>query len=203
VGNLPAGTAEFRTELDRLARNPLFRGVRLRDVSSSRLVDPAVRRDLRLLAEKNLSLDINGGPDLLPAIARLSAELPSLRILINHVANVRIDGERPPAAWLEGMQAAAAQPNVYCKVSGLVEGSGRRNSAPAAVDFYRPVLDHVLKCFGEDRLVYGSNWPVSGLFADLATVHSIVKTYFSERGEKALRKVFAQNCYAFYRPPGR
>jgi L-fuconolactonase len=201
VGNLPVGEDLFAIELKRLLLNPRFRGVRLRDANGARLGDAAVLRDLKSLASAGLSLDVNGGPGLLPAIARIARDIPDLRMIIDHVSNVRIDGEEPPRDWRAGMEEAARQPNVFCKVSGLVEGSGRKKSAPTDLDYYRPVLDHVAACFGEDRLVYGSNWPVSELFADLRTVHSIVNGYFAARGNLALRKVFSENCRKFYRPP--
>ena len=72
-------------------------------------------------------------------------------------------------------------------------------TAPKEVDFYRPVLDTIWEAFGEDKLVYGSNWPVSERFASCATVQSIVHDYFSARGKKPLEKVFSKNSRAFYK----
>ena len=138
-------------------------------------------------------------PDHWVPFAALARALPKLRIIIDHVANVRIDGGMPPAEWRAGMRQAAASPNVACKVSGLVEGSGRRGGAPRDLNFYRPVLDHVWSCFGEDRVIFGSNWPVCELFADLATVMEIVHAYFAEKGARASRKYFADNARTFYK----
>ena len=56
----------------------------------------------------------------------LAPLLPKLRIVINHAANLRIDGKEPPAKWIEGMAAAAKHPNVFCKVSALVEQTGTK-----------------------------------------------------------------------------
>jgi L-fuconolactonase len=97
------------------------------------------------------------------------------------------------------MDAASGQHNVFCKVSGLVEGSGRRGGAPADVEFYRPVLDAVWERFGEARVIYGSNWPVSEMFAPFGTVHQIVATYFQTRGESASRRYFADNARTAYK----
>jgi predicted TIM-barrel fold metal-dependent hydrolase len=199
VGHLNPGDPDFASQVKRFARNPLFRGIRVSFGDVPKLNDPAKLRDLRVLAERDLSLDVNGGTDSLSTVAEIARAIPSLRIIQNHVANVRIDGSEPPREWREGMQRVAAQPNTFCKVSGLVEGSGKRNNAPRDVNFYRPVLDHVWRCFGEDRVIYGSNWPVSELFADLPTVHGIVKTYFAEHGERASRKLFAGNARRAYK----
>jgi len=103
------------------------------------------------------------------------------------------------AEWRRGMQSAARGKNVFCKVSGLVEGSGRRDGdAPRAVEFYRPVLDAIWEMFGEDRLVYGSNWPVSARFAPCGAVQQIVSDYFQAKDSTALEKVFSQNAKAAY-----
>jgi L-fuconolactonase len=201
VGNLKVGDDAFAGRLQRFAGNPLFRGIRIRGSDMRRLGDPAVRRDLRRLADHDLALDVNGGPELLPSIVQLANDLPVLRLIIDHVSNVRIDGGTPPREWLDGMARAAAFPNVFCKVSGLVEGGGRRGGAPRNLSFYRPVLDHVWRNFGEDRVIYGSNWPVSELFAEFATVHGIVCEYFSAKGPVAQRKFFAENSRAFYKWP--
>ncbi len=202
VGNLKVGEDAFAANLRRFASNPLFRGIRIRGADMKRLDDAAVRRDLRLLADHDLALDVNGGPELLPSVALLANDLPGLRLIIDHVSNVRIDGRTPPRDWQDGMARASAFPNVYCKMSGLVEGSGRRGGgAPRDLKFYRPILDHVWRNFGEDRVIYGSNWPVSEWFADFATVHGIVAAYSAEKGASARRKVFAENARAFYKWP--
>ena len=67
------------------------------------------------------------------------------------------------------------------------------------MDFYRPVLDAVWQAFGEDRVIYGSNWPVSNRFASLATVQGIVTDYFTAKGPGALAKFFSGNAAAAYK----
>jgi L-fuconolactonase len=151
-----------------------------------------------MLAQVGLMIDVLGGPDDLMTVSAFAKSLPSLRIVIDHVANVRIDGQAPPSNWISGMSAAASQPNVYCKVSGLVEGSGMRGQAPADVAFYRPTLDLLWQVFGEDRLVFGSNWPVSSPYAPLSTVLGIVQAYFADKGVAASDKYFAKNAKVAY-----
>ena len=199
VGHLNPGDSGFAKQMQRFARHRLFRGIRVSGNDVPALAQSEKLRDLRRLADHGLSLDVNGGVSSLPDVATIARAVPGLRIIINHVANVRIDGGTPLENWRNGMSAAGNQPNIFCKVSGLVEGSGRRHAAPRNVNFYRPVLDHVWNCFGEDRVIYGSNWPVSELFADFPTVHGIVKNYFAEKGERASRKYFAENARRAYR----
>src|SRR5690606_12630275 len=114
--------------------------------------------DLRRLAERDLALDVNGGPETPAVIAQLARQLPALRVVLNHLGNVRIAGD-PPRDWQEGICAAAEQPNVFCKVSALVEGAAQNGQrAPQDLDFYRPYLDVVWNAFGDERVIYGSNW---------------------------------------------
>jgi L-fuconolactonase len=156
---------------------------------------------LRLLVECDRALDVNGGPDMPADVAALAKQIPELRIVINHAANLTIDGKPVPPAWLKGMREAAAEKRVFCKVSALVEGTRKRNQdAPTAVEFYRPTLDALWQLFGEDRLIYGSNWPVSDNAATYATVYEIARTYFSGRGAGAAEKFFFRNAVSAYKP---
>src|SRR5262249_22620269 len=127
--------------------------------------------------------------------------IPELRIVINHAGNLRIDGKPVPDAWRDGMGAAAANERVFCKVSALVEGTGKANrDAPDDVEFYRPALDALWDIWGENRMIYGSNWPVSERFAPYATVYGIVHAYFQSRGAAALKKYLRENAIPAYKP---
>jgi len=201
VGNLPVGTKQFAGHLKRFAANKLFRGIRIRDRKlEGTLDDAAFVSDLKLLADHDLSLDLVGGTEILPFADRLAKEVPSLRIIIDHLAGVVVDDKPPPVDWVQQMKMLLRRPNVYCKLSGLVEGTGRSDgTAPSAVEFYRPVLDAMREMFGPERLIYASNWPVSERFAPLATVQSVVGDYFRRLGRPAAESVFAQSAKTAYR----
>ncbi len=126
--------------------------------------------------------------------------MPALRIIIDHLAGVVVDGKAPPADWVGQMRALARRPKIYFKVSGLVEGAGRSDgTAPRDVGYYRPVLDAMRAVFGHERLIYASNWPVSERFAPLAAVQGIVGDYFRSHGRRAEELVFAHSAKAAYR----
>lgn len=201
VGHLKPGKPGFEAHLKRFSRHPKFRGIRAGGWDGP--LDPAhttTIQHLKQLAEWNLSLDVLIGPAQLPQIAQIAATVPNLRILINHIANVPVDGNTPPLAWKDGLRACASHPNVACKVSALVEGTGRTHQdAPRDLAYYRPVLDWVWDCFGEDRVIYGSNWPVSERFANYATVLNLVQTYFGEMGSRVLHKFLQGNARRYYR----
>jgi predicted TIM-barrel fold metal-dependent hydrolase len=201
VGNLPVGSKSFAGYLKRFAANKLFRGIRIRDRKlEGTLQEPAFVSDLKLLADYDLSLDLVGGSEILPYAERLAKEVPGLRVIVDHLAGVIVDGNAPPADWVERMKALARRPDIYCKLSGLVEGTGRSDgTAPGDASFYRPILNAMREMFGTERLIYASNWPVSERFAPLAAVQSIVGDYFRGYGDQERQRVFSESAKAAYR----
>ena len=127
-----------------------------------------------------------------------------MRIVINHLSGVSIDGKAPPKQWLAGMQAAAKHMNVFCKVSALVElaktpaGADR---APLDIDFYKPILDATWEAFGDDRLIYGSDWPVTDSVATYRETFALIHQYVSYRARAAADKFFSTNANVAYRWP--
>ena len=200
VGNLPIGTKGFAAHLKRLADNKLFRGIRIRDRKlEGTLQEPAFVADLKLLADLNLSLDLVGGLEILAYADQLAQQVVGLRLIIDHLAGLAVDGKAPPPDWTAQMRKLARRPTVSCKLSGLVEGTARSDgSAPRDVAFYRPVLDAMRELFGPERLIYASDWPVCERFAPLATVQDIVEDYFRSYGSQAQAQVFSQSAKPAY-----
>jgi predicted TIM-barrel fold metal-dependent hydrolase len=155
VGNLPVGMKQFAGHLKRYAANKLFRGIRIRDRKLEGALDEkAFVNDLKLLADHDLSLDLVGGTEILPFADQLAKEVPHLRIIIDHLAGIVVDGKAPPADWVKEMRTLVRRPLIYCKLSGLVGGTGGSNgSAPRDVEFYRPVLDAMREMFNPERLI--------------------------------------------------
>lgn len=199
VGRLALEDPEFEPQLRRLSRNPLFRGIRVRGGAAPKASEKSAERALGLLADFNLTLDFNCLPTQLPVAAQVARQNPRLRIVINHLANVTIDGKAPPAQWVDAMKAVAENERVFLKVSGLVEGTRRDDfRAPRELDYYRPVLDAATEIFGVNRLIFGSNYPVSELFAPYATVIGLIEQYFGEKGPQTLQLVAAENSRRAY-----
>jgi predicted TIM-barrel fold metal-dependent hydrolase len=110
------------------------------------------------------------------------------------------DPRQITAGWKSGMKLAGRHKNVFCKVSALVEQTkDEYGKAPQDTAYYLPILDHVSDCFGEDRLIYASNWPVSDKGAPYDIVFRIVKEYFTAKGPAACEKFFWKNSLAAYR----
>ncbi len=198
VGNLQPGTEGFAQNLDRFSASPLFRGIRPRGSRIKNRTDAGFFADLQKLADKDLELDLLITPEALPDAVSLVRRLPQMRVVINHVANVHITGKAPDSAWADGMRKAAESPRVYCKVSGLASAT-RQIPAPKDVAFYAPTLDVLWEAFGEDRLIYGSDWPVCSRFAEYSDVLRVVTEYFAKKGKTASEKYFWKNGKAAYK----
>lgn len=199
VGGLVPNRPPFAGELARFAANPLFRGIRIGGGALAAVDEPGFLADLSLLAEKELSLDILiGSSDHFAGLYRLAERQPGLRIVINHVGNMPIDGHPLAPEWIERFQRAGAYPHVNMKVSGLLENS-RVQPAPERVDFYRPLLDCLWDAFGEQRLIFGSNWPVCEQAGDYRACLSIVRSYFEEKGASASENYLWRNAQRVYK----
>lgn len=118
--------------------------------------DAAVTDDLARLAERGLMLDVLG-PDFVAVVDRAATRLPTLRIVVDHMAGATIDDRRPGDEWRVALARMARHANVYLKRSGLVDTPG---AAARGAESFAPWIDAAAEAFGERRLVFGSNWPV-------------------------------------------
>lgn len=189
VGHLDPSAPDFAAQLRRFAANPLFRGIRL---GHGALASPHTPAALRQLASLGLSLDLLGGASMLPEAVRIAGQNPQLRVILDHMP---FDEPLPP----DLRRQIRASRNLFCKISHVP----RRRGAEVILDpeFYRPRLDPLLDAFGETRVVFGSNWPVSDRVAHYATAFDILRPYFQGRGARAFSRFFRENAQAFYRPP--
>lgn len=208
IGRLSSGmvplSGEFREQVQKYSRNPLFRGIRIGSGALRDMLDRSDFAALQLLAEHNLVLEVNGGPDTPGLIGAVAGRVPTLRWVLNHIGNIRITREPPPPDWCEGIAAAGRHPNVYCKISALVEGAARDGErAPDDVAFYRPYTDVVWNAFTEERVIYGSNWPVSERAGDYFTVQRLAMEDAASRSTTALARFCHTNAQTVYAWPER
>lgn len=122
------------------------------------VVSDAVGKGLAALEQAGLSYDIVAVlPRHLEHVPTLARRYPDLRLVIDHLAKPPIaEGDREP--WSELIAAAAAFPNVTAKISGLDTACDPDDYTANAI---QPYVDHALTHFGADRLMFGSDWPVS------------------------------------------
>lgn len=197
VGHVEPGET-FDAQVGRLASRSLFRGIRLSGAHLEASRRDSTLRAFEVLAGRGLSLDLLVRPEDLGAAAEAVSRFPDLTVIVNHLGGVRIDGAPPRGVWLDGMAGLAALPNVACKVSGFVEAAARR-PGPTDADYYRPVLETVLRLFGPDRLLFGSNWPVCELGGSYTTVMAIARAFALAHAPDFARRLFTDNAARLYK----
>jgi predicted TIM-barrel fold metal-dependent hydrolase len=207
VGNLPIGTDEFAGLIDRFSKDSRFVGLRMRDrPSGDAFFTDAVWRDLAILEEKGLTLDVLIHNFTIDEVTEVARRIPDLKIMINHLGGLNITNDPFDEKWKAAMEKAALHENVYCKISGIFQRAGE-NPTPKNRSFYSPVFKVVFDAFGEDRVVYGSNWPVTDRGGSYSEQLGIILGYFSspvmrladrERGDHIAKKLFRENAIRFY-----
>ena len=203
VGNLDPLAANFTTNLRRFAQTPGFLGLRNERTCTGReplLEDPGLRAAMKQMADLGLSLDLNTDAAVNVAFpAALARMVPGLPLILNHLGGTR-DPQRPSDAWKNGIRLLGKHPSVFCKISGLLEpNTADPGPAPQDTGYYAPVLEHLWECFGEDRLLYGSNWPVSHTGTSHAALFRVVQEFFRGKSAGAEEKAFVKNARAAYR----
>lgn len=201
VGWVDMTSASAPAELERLAHNPVFKGVRpmLQDLPNadwiaSAAIDAAVQQMLAL----GLSFDALVKTEHLPHLLRFARRYPALPIVIDHCAKPVVSrgpGHAEFANWRDGMRALANLPQVCCKLSGLVTEVG----AGWQPGMLSPYVDTVLELFGPQRLMWGSDWPVLNLAADYpAWVHA-TESLLHRLDPTAAQAVWCSTAERFYR----
>jgi L-fuconolactonase len=201
VGNLKPGDANYDSLLNRFSKNKKFLGFRLRtqEIHRSNL-SAAMISDFKALKDSGLVLDILLSPecDITMDDAKAIAEkVPGLPIMLDHCASPNINGQAPDPSWVSGVRLLAQYPNVFCKISSLFARSVQK-PAPTTLPYYMPVLDTLYKIFGQDRLVYASNWPVLMTGGNYAPHQALVISYFKTKADSVVEKVLWKNAEKFY-----
>lgn len=203
VGDLDPTAETFPHEFERLHANPFFLGIRYgnlwkRDLSTG-VNNPAVIANLKLIAEAGLVMDsANPDPALIAGLARLADRVPDLRIVIDHLPQT--EPPTDPAVhktYNSHLRILAQHPHVYVKGSEVLRQVDGRVSQELA--FYQERLDAIWEIFGEDRLIYGSDWPNSDHLADYAGTLGIIRSFVARKGAAAMGKFFWRNSQAAYR----
>lgn len=199
VGNLQPEKPEFAEYLERYHRNPLFRGIRYGNLWNYDLVtqvnNPAFIAGLKLLAQADLVLDTaNPRVNLLEAIVKVNDRVPDLRIVIDHLPS--LDPTRDEQAGYDAvLTEIRGRANIFVKLSEidhLVNGV-----VVSGLAAHRARLDLLVETFGEDRIIFGSDWPNSVGVATLGQIVELTRSYFAGRPRVA-EKYFWKNSLLAY-----
>jgi len=190
---------ETATAIEQLQRSAVVKGIRHLihvEADPDWLLQPSVIDGLRFLADRNLTFDI---PAVLPRhlehVPVLAERVPELRIAIDHLAKPPIK-DRGWEPWATLLRRASEAPNVYAKVSGLNTAA---DLEAWTADDLKPYVDHAFECFGPERLMFGSDWPVAVLAGDYQKVWEATGEVLAGRSEADRAAILGGTANTFYR----
>lgn len=196
VGWLDFESADFSEQLARLVGRPKLVGLRpmLQDIDDDRwILRPRVLAALEQVRSAGLALDVLSKPRHLPFVIEALQSVPGLRAVVDHISKPPIESGEA-GAWESDMIKLAANPNVYCKISGLITEASHTSWSVGDLTAY---VGHVVTCFGAERVMWGSDWPVcrlAGEYGDVlaAATLSLPPALSRDAG------IFGENAARFY-----
>jgi len=158
-----------------------------------------ISNGLKLLAQAGLVFEsANPDTDLIHALVNISEHVPDLRIVVDHLPHASVPAEKTANEeyWSE-LRTLSQNPRVFVKLSEIpVRVHGKLVIEPGN---YKGSLDALWNIFGEDRVLFGSDWPNSDHIATYAQTFRIVREYISGKSTAAAEKFFWKNSFAAYR----
>jgi L-fuconolactonase len=192
-GNLARAFLEALVEL-----GPRVKGVRRliqSEADPNFCLQPGFVQGVQLLSEFGLSFDLCIVHGQLAGAIELVRRCPETSFILDHIGkpDIRHNLLDP---WREQIRELASLENVVCKVSGVVTEADHDNWT---VDDVAPYVIHVLDAFGEDRVVFGSDWPVVLLASSYRRWVETLDQLTNDRSADARRKLWSDNARRFYR----
>jgi predicted TIM-barrel fold metal-dependent hydrolase len=201
AGMVAGGRPEFEDfdlHLEHLQASPLVRGVRrvLHTEADETALQPLFVQNLRRLPARGYSFDLCLLARQLPVGTKLARQCPEVAFILDHCGIPDLKGGDLDA-WRRDLRELAACDNlVACKVSGLVAYA---DPDRWTVGTLRPCFEHVVDCFGWDRLIWGGDWPVCTLAASLREWVMATRALVAEASETEQAKFHHLNAERIYR----
>jgi L-fuconolactonase len=171
-----------------------FRHILQGERDRAMMLHPDFRRGINALKQADFTYDLLILPDQLEYSKQLVASFPGQRFVIDHLAKPRILNGKWKE-WNDAITPLGSFENLYCKLSGLVT---EHHWAQWKQEDFHPYMDTILRTFGINRVMFGSDWPVCTLAATYAEVYGIVETYFASFTRSEQDQVFGTNAVQFY-----
>ena len=197
VAALRPESKDFPKELKRWIGRPAFKGVRrlLQSAADDLPRQPLFRQHLELLGSHGLTFDLCLQARQLPYTVELVKACPGVQFILDHCANPEIR-TGISGMWRDQIAELASYPNVACKISGLVNnGDWERWKT----EDLRPAVEWVLACFGWDRVMFGSDWPVCTVASSFQRWVEALTELTSTASAENRARLFVGNARRFYR----
>jgi predicted TIM-barrel fold metal-dependent hydrolase len=187
---------DFPAYLDRLAAVPAVKAFRriLHTSPDELSQSPLFAENLHLLGKHKLAFDLCVRADQLPVGRELVARCPETQFILDHCGVPKV-AHKELDPWRANISRLAELPNVAAKISGIVAYAGPNWTT----DDLRPYVEHIIDSFGWDRIVFGSDYPVLTLTADLSRWVSALKQIVSGASQEEQSKLFHRNAERLYR----
>ena len=200
IGGYPHddGFADYITPL---AKHKAIKGVRtvLHDADRPKglCLQPQFVENIRRLGDLGLNFDLCMRPDEVIDGATLAKKCPNTRFIVDHCGNMglQLTDAAVPAKWRDGIRATADQENMFIKISGII-ASAKKDEWSA--DDLAPTINFCLDTFGEDRCVFGGDWPVCLLGATFRQWVQALKEIVRDRSATFQQKLFHDNAIEVY-----
>jgi L-fuconolactonase len=187
-----------RPDLEKLAGRPLVKGVR-RNLQGERdlefCLQPAFVTGVGLLAHFDFTFDVCVRHEQLRSVAELARHVPQVTFVLDHFGKPAVRG-KTFEPWATDLKALAALPNVVCKISGLTTEADWKTWQTADLKLY---FEQALECFGFDRILFGSDWPVATLATSYRRWLETVWAFVSRAPATDRAGLFQTNAERIYR----
>lgn len=154
------------------------------------IADPEFKAGLHSLASRGLSFDLQLIPELMKPMGKVLEQVPDLQVALCHAGSPYDRSSDGIAKWAAGLAQLSALQNVSCKLSGLGMFDHDWNAKSV-----RPIADVVMKQFGSDRVMFGSNFPVCSLSSSF---DELMERHMAIVPEEHHKAVFHDNAARFY-----
>jgi len=158
------------------------------------LLRESVQKGLKSIEKHGLRFDALLKHDQLWQLERVVERCPGLKIVIDHASKPNIK-EREFDTWAVNLEKVARLP-VYCKFSGLFTEADHAGWAQKDI---RPYAERISSTFGTERVMFGSDWPVSTMASDYSRTLEVSRELLGGLSEADLKKVFHSNAKTFYK----
>lgn len=162
---------------------------------STKVLDPEIIRKIEYYVEREIPLDLLVVANQLDTIIAMLEIFPTMKAVIDHIGKPNI-AEGDIDRWSQQMRLISQYKGVYCKLSGMATEADYDNWS---YEQFTPYIEHVLHCFGAERVIFGSDWPVCLLAASYDEVMHIVESALPQSwGTEERARLFGFNAAIFY-----
>jgi len=196
VGWIDLRADDLDSQLEKYQGRNLLKGFRhvLQGETPEFMLNPAFVRGVKTLHHYGYTYDILIFPHQLPNAAKLVAQCPGQRFVLDHLAKPYIKAGKI-ADWKKDLNILAAYENVSCKISGMVTEADYQSWT---YEQMIPYLAAAFETFGPDRLMFGSDWPVCLVAGDYQSVKGVLEEYTAHCSVEEKANIFGNNAFRFY-----